>query len=467
MPLHSDAESAEVHTPFRWIVTNAAQRAALSVVAGDVNKLLFQQDTQEVYALGNHSPITWVDLTRISRLVPGGGSTGQVLTRTLSGFTWQGVPAELPSLGSNGQVLTVSGGSAAWSNLPAPVAELPSGGNAGQVLKRNSSNDGVEWADDITGSGGSSLPAGGTTGQVLKKNSNADGDAGWAEDLQGSGGGGGSVDHTFIPGWRPMVDPVPYNAATVYSEGQLVYRFFDSPDDGYVIDFWQVLEGGTTGAQLIDRGAGENYRNGFLIRVPLSGVASLPTTASSFVWNKVTPYVWILEQLVTNVGTNNFITAVNVSPPLVWNAIENPTVCGLSQVESTSAIDHAVGRLIENAYGAMLVKRGALGSASLATKLGMVGVCLCGNGQQAFLSARLDRHCPISIPWLMYKPAGIGYPYIVHPSTIPAYGRLVGVTTEARLQLTDRFGSTPSNYEAEWQYTQLDSLQVMPVLNLA
>lgn len=58
-----------------------------------------------------------------------GGSNGQVLTNTGSGYTWANPTSGLPATGSNGQVLTVVSGAPAWASPAAGGAtQVPIGG---------------------------------------------------------------------------------------------------------------------------------------------------------------------------------------------------------------------------------------------------------------------------------------------------------------------------------------------------
>ena len=82
----------------------------------------------------------------------------------------------LPLGGSAGQILiknSAEDGDTVWGDLPQPLP-LPSGGSAGQVLIKTSSTDGdAEWKEIVA------LPKGGSQGQILTKNSSTDGDAVW------------------------------------------------------------------------------------------------------------------------------------------------------------------------------------------------------------------------------------------------------------------------------------------------
>lgn len=73
---------------------------------------------------------------------PGGGTTGQVLTKTDGGSEWADAPDGLPSGGEEGQVLTKTASGAQWDDVP---SDLPSGGTNGQILTKTT--DGVAWSD--------------------------------------------------------------------------------------------------------------------------------------------------------------------------------------------------------------------------------------------------------------------------------------------------------------------------------
>ena len=63
LPDHSAYDPGEIHTPFNWIVADAAARNALTPVAADVYKTLYETSTGIVYLLLNHSPVTWEALS--------------------------------------------------------------------------------------------------------------------------------------------------------------------------------------------------------------------------------------------------------------------------------------------------------------------------------------------------------------------------------------------------------------------
>lgn len=101
--------------------------------------------------------------------LPEGGTTGQILTKNSSNdgdASWQNPPISLPSGGVKGQVLTKNGtddGDAVWENIP---NELPSNGTGGQVLYKTASG-GVEW--NSLPEQEKELPVDGVNGQVLYK----------------------------------------------------------------------------------------------------------------------------------------------------------------------------------------------------------------------------------------------------------------------------------------------------------
>lgn len=60
---HSLIPAGERHSPFNWIVADAAAKNAITgVTTNDLNKTLLQQDTGVVYRLSVADPITWVAL---------------------------------------------------------------------------------------------------------------------------------------------------------------------------------------------------------------------------------------------------------------------------------------------------------------------------------------------------------------------------------------------------------------------
>lgn len=103
--------------------------------------------------------------------IPTGGNEGDFLAKGPDGYVFvspEDMPKELPAGGTAGQVLAKTADGYAWINPPSGgggSAEYPSGGSVGQVLKIQSVNPlVVAWANDIvgTGSGGGSGPGGGT-----------------------------------------------------------------------------------------------------------------------------------------------------------------------------------------------------------------------------------------------------------------------------------------------------------------
>lgn len=55
---------------------------------------------------------------------PGSWTTGQVLTKTASGYAWDDVPTELPSSGTTWHVLTKTADGNAWSAIPEQIVYI-------------------------------------------------------------------------------------------------------------------------------------------------------------------------------------------------------------------------------------------------------------------------------------------------------------------------------------------------------
>jgi len=99
--LHGDlVQSDGIHSPFTWIVADAAALAALNITVDDVNKIAWQQDTNELYALEDTTP-TW-------QLV---GGAGAVALDDLSDVT---ITAP-----TDGDLLHYDYGTGYWVNIPA------------------------------------------------------------------------------------------------------------------------------------------------------------------------------------------------------------------------------------------------------------------------------------------------------------------------------------------------------------
>ena len=82
--------------------------------------------------------------------------------------------------------------------IKAAMAIIPNGGTSGQVLTKTNSSDGVvHWATPSSLLDGG-VPDGGTTGQVLAKASDTDQDLEWV-DVAGGGDGGGGGGDPIIP----------------------------------------------------------------------------------------------------------------------------------------------------------------------------------------------------------------------------------------------------------------------------
>lgn len=60
---HSDAPAGEIHVWANWEVADSTARLALTVAAGDVGKVAWQQDDDSFWLLADDSPMTWVQLT--------------------------------------------------------------------------------------------------------------------------------------------------------------------------------------------------------------------------------------------------------------------------------------------------------------------------------------------------------------------------------------------------------------------
>lgn len=86
-----------------------------------------------------------------------GGTTGQVLTKTVNGEAWADVPKELPISGTAGQFLKKTANGVEYAS----VNQVPTSGMTGDVLKKTAS--GYEFSDV------NEVPANGTEGDVLTK----------------------------------------------------------------------------------------------------------------------------------------------------------------------------------------------------------------------------------------------------------------------------------------------------------
>lgn len=56
---HTAIQQGEIHSPYQWIVTDAAARAALVPESTDADKLCLQRSDKRVYRLVTVSPVTW------------------------------------------------------------------------------------------------------------------------------------------------------------------------------------------------------------------------------------------------------------------------------------------------------------------------------------------------------------------------------------------------------------------------
>lgn len=61
---HRDSPASQIHTPFNWIVADAAARTALAALtAADINKVCLQQDTNAAFVLASIGPAVWNPVT--------------------------------------------------------------------------------------------------------------------------------------------------------------------------------------------------------------------------------------------------------------------------------------------------------------------------------------------------------------------------------------------------------------------
>jgi hypothetical protein len=59
MAEHKDLTGDKLHTPFRWVFVDEAERLAESVTADDVNKIALQLSNYTLWYLESHSPAQW------------------------------------------------------------------------------------------------------------------------------------------------------------------------------------------------------------------------------------------------------------------------------------------------------------------------------------------------------------------------------------------------------------------------
>lgn len=87
-----------------------------------------------------------------SQLVPSGGSTGQVLTKSASGTEWTTPSGGINVVQSTGSSTSdVMSQKAVTDNLPSSSQLVPTLGSAGQVLTVNSGATGTEWSTPSSG----------------------------------------------------------------------------------------------------------------------------------------------------------------------------------------------------------------------------------------------------------------------------------------------------------------------------
>ena len=149
------------------------------------------------------------------------------------------------------------------SNAPQPASGrlVPAGGSAGEVLKRTAT--GTEWAEDAGGLSQSEVdarvaervPDGGSTGQVLAKKSNADGDTEWKTDATSTSGSG--LDQAAVDGRINDLRPNAFTTAEKAKLGDLPDQVsgnaekiiaFDSSGDYTTVegDFLRQVQTGDT-----------------------------------------------------------------------------------------------------------------------------------------------------------------------------------------------------------------------------
>lgn len=103
-----------------------------------------------------------------TQLVPSGGSTGQVLTKSASGTEWTTPSAGINVVQSTGSSTSdVMSQKAVTDNLPSSSQLVPTLGSAGQVLTVNSGGTGTEWITPSSGSSGISAHSYTTMGELV------------------------------------------------------------------------------------------------------------------------------------------------------------------------------------------------------------------------------------------------------------------------------------------------------------
>lgn len=102
-------------------------------------------------ATGDDHDVEWTEPS----YVPTSGTTGYVLTKTVSGYDWEKVEGGLPSGGNTGDFLKKTSSGTEW----AAIHEVPASGTTGYVLTKTAT--GYVWQVGI--------PTSGTTGHVLTK----------------------------------------------------------------------------------------------------------------------------------------------------------------------------------------------------------------------------------------------------------------------------------------------------------
>lgn len=105
------------------------------------------------------------DIARDAELptgLPNGGTAGQLVERTATGYQWRDAPRELPTGWAASQILQRNAANDGWEWVAVPTT-LPAGWAASRFLRRNSDNDGWEWVPLV------GLPSGGANGNYLER----------------------------------------------------------------------------------------------------------------------------------------------------------------------------------------------------------------------------------------------------------------------------------------------------------
>lgn len=172
---HKDIPLGDIHYVHNWEVANAAARAALTPVAADKGKLVWQTDTNEFFFLANHVGPVWVGALGVSG--PPGPRGFSVLNGVVAPVAEDGVNGDF-FLNTATSILYGPKAAGAWPAGTSLVGTngvgVPAGGTAGKVLAKVTATDfDTAWATLLP------VPAGGTAGQRLTKVDGTDGNASW------------------------------------------------------------------------------------------------------------------------------------------------------------------------------------------------------------------------------------------------------------------------------------------------